>query len=85
MKKKIQEETKIRRSWQDEVYGFLFGVLAAFFLSCSAACVKAMKHAVPDFEARHTHTHQHTHTHTRHEVTISAFLWTQIYEPGLDR
>ena len=45
-------ESIVRRSWKYEVYGFLFGVLAAFLLSCSAACVKAMKHAVPDLEVQ---------------------------------
>ena len=45
-------ETIVRRSWRHEVYGFLFGVLAAFLVSCSAACVKALEHAVPDLEVR---------------------------------
>ena len=32
------------------MYGFLLGVLASFMLACSATCVRAMNHAIPDIE-----------------------------------
>ncbi len=40
----------LRRSWRHQVGGFLVGALGSFLLSVSAACVRAMDHAVPDIE-----------------------------------
>ena len=47
---KENNSTVVRKSWKYEVYGFLFGVLSSFLLAFSAACVRAMKQAIPDIE-----------------------------------
>ena len=48
--KEENSSTVVRKSWKYEVYGFLFGLLSSLLLAFSAACVRAMKQAIPDIE-----------------------------------